>query len=326
MFKPENIYAAYRPLYLISKIIGLMSFSIKNHNGIRRQKFSLLSATYCFSMTIFMIYREVFLVKNLLHIKHLKSVLKTTWTIETITCNFTSSMFFILCIFNRRKIFDIFIRIAKFDEMIKLPLNSYKRTFSFVMCQIFFYFLYLGSLGVLTVLDVGFSYSEWLSYIGIINNVTVIVLVDTEIFNFMLLFKQRFNAINTNLIKFSEHRDISKQYYHEASTISGIIRMKYFDEIPVIEVHSLTKLYDQLFDLCEETNSAYSMHILLTVTMKFIAIIFSVYLQLLRILKYHTGCYNGRYVETIMVGTLCWNILQLFILLWSCKIASQEVS
>ena len=326
-FETINIYYAYKPLFLLARLIGVMPFQIESQNGVRLVKLSLLSVCYSLIMTIFMLFRKYHLVLHLMRIDHLKSVFHTTSILEIITCNITSGLFFILNILNRAKIIRIFAMLAQFDEQIKFPLSSYRRSFIFVVGQLCFHFVYMGSIGIVNVMNTSLSHHNLIKYVSVMSNVLIIILVDLEILNFMLIFSQRFKVIN---LKLTEFININPTILRNTSKLpltllSDVINVKSFQRMSHMKFSYIATLHDRLCDICEIANSAYSIHILLNLTVKFIAIIFMFYFRLLRLLRYNTGPCGDPYEDVMMVATLCWNILQVFLLLWSCKQAAEEV-
>jgi hypothetical protein len=269
-------------------------------------------------------------------IDNFESVLQTASAIEAITCNVTVSVFFLMNLLNRCKVYQIFSKLANFDEMLGGMYHTYRKSLFCVISQVGFHVIFLGSVGIAVVSDGAFNvYADLLQYISVSANFLLVLVVDLEIINLAFALKQRFSALNNHLREYMQETNfefpISKRWINKSSlsavhSIPQVIQVKSFAGMSSVKLKNLTDLHDFLCDTSALVNSTYSVHMLFDVVLKFIAIIFNVYFRLLRVINYDRGRYEDNVYEGIMVAMLFWNVLQLTALVWACKSASEEVS
>jgi hypothetical protein len=269
-------------------------------------------------------------------IDSLESVLQTASTIEEFTSNVTVCIFFFFNLINRRKVYQTFFKLSTFDKIIGNMYLIYRQSLLIVIAQMSFHMIFLGSVGIVSIINGGFKfYTDLLRCISFGSNFLIVLVVDLEIINLVFALKQRFCAINS---RFSEYisetnfefpirkRCANRSPLFVVHSVPKLIQVKPFVEVPLLKLKNLTDLHDFLCDIAELVNSTYSVHMLFNVMLKFIAIIFNVYFRLLRVLNYDRGRYEDHVYEGIMVAILCWNVMQLTALVWTCHSACEEVS
>jgi hypothetical protein len=283
-------------------------------------------------MLIVLIARQMLFIRDLYTIDNLESVLQTASAIEEITSNVAVCVFFLFNLVNRRKVYQIFFKLATFDKILGDMCHTYRQSLLSVISQMSFHIIFLGSVGIVSISNGGFNvYADLLRFISLGSNFLIVLVVDLEITNLVFALKQRFCTVNS---RFSEYIgetnfefSIPKRWVNTSSlcfvhSVPKFIQVK----SSLLKLKNLTDLHDFLCDISELVNSTYSVHMLFDVVLKFIAIIFNVYFRLLRVLNYDRGKYEDNVYEGIMVAMLCWNVLQLTALVWACQSASEEVS
>lgn len=336
IFEVLDIYSVAKPILCLSKLLGLAPFVTEGNIGSRKLRLSFLALTYTLIILTAHLSRQVFFFWNLYSTENLESLLQTASAIEAITCIVTVSVFFLMNLLNRRKVYQIFSKLAKFDELSGDMYHKYGKSLFCVTAQVGFHIIFLSSVGIAAISNGTFNvFADLIQCISVSANFLVVLLVDLEIINLALALKQRFSALNNRLSEYIEKTDhefpVSKRLVNRSSLssvhiIPQIIQVKSFAGISSVKLKNISNLHDFLCDISVLVNSTYSIHMLCGVVLKFIAIIFNAYFRLLRVINYNRGRYEDNVYEGIMVAMLCWNVLQLTALLWACKSASEEVS
>ncbi|XP_021930648.1 putative gustatory receptor 28a isoform X1 [Zootermopsis nevadensis] len=283
-------------------------------------------------MLITLVARQLLFVRDLYTIDNVESVLQTASAIEEITSNVAVCVFFLLNLINRRKVYQIFFKLATLDKILGGMCATYKQSLLSVIGQMCFHFIFLGSLGIISVSNGGFNvYGDLFRFISIGSNFLVVLVVDLEITNLVFTLKQRFCIVNS---RFSEcigktnfeipnpKRWDNTSILYMDNSVPKFIHVK----SSLLKLKNLTDLHDFLCDVSALVNSTYSVHMLFDVMLKFVAIIFNVYFRLLRVLNYDRGRYEDNVYEGIMAAVLSWNVLQLTALVWACQSASEEAN
>jgi hypothetical protein len=335
-FEALDIYSVAKPVFWLSKFLGLAPFVTEGNIGSRKLRLSCLALIYSLIMLIAQLSRQVFFMWNLCSFNNLESLRQTATTIEAITCNVTVSVFFLMNLLNRRKVYEVFSKLANFDVLSGDMHQTYRKSLFCVIGQVGFHIIFLSSVGITAIKNGALNvYADLLQCISVSVNILLVLVVDLEIINLAFALKQRFSALNNRLSEYVEETDyefpVSKRWIKKSSlssvhTIPQVIQVKSFAGISSVKLKNISDLHDFLCDTSVLVNSTYSIHILFDVVLKFIAIIFSVYFRLLRVINYNRGRYEDNVYEGIMVAILFWNILQLTALVWACKSASEEVS
>lgn len=336
VFEVLDIYSVAKPIFSLSKLLGLAPFVTEGNIGSRKLRLSFLALIYSLIMSAAQISRQVFFIWNFYSTDNLESLLQTASAIEAITCSVTVSVFFFMNLLNRCKVYQIFSKLAKFDELSGDMYHRYGKSLFCVTAQVGFHIIFLSSVGITAISSRAFNvYADLLQCISVSANFLVILVVDLEIINLAFALKQRFCALNNRLSEYTEKTDhefpVSKQSVNRSSlsavhNIPQIIQVKPFVGISSVKLKNISDLHDFLCDTSVLVNSTYSIHMLFDVVLKFIAIIFNVYFRLLRVINYNRGRYEDNVYEGIMVAMLFWNVLQLTALMWAYKSASEEVS
>lgn len=336
IFEVLDIYSVAKPILCLSKLLGLAPFVTEGNIGSRKLRLSFLALTYTLIMLTVQLSRQVFFFWNLYSTDNLESLLQTASAIEGITCSVTVSVFFLKNLLNRRKVCQIFSKLAKFDELLGDMYHTYGKSLFCVAAQVGFHIIFLSSVGIVAISNGTFNMNaDLIQCISVSANFLVVLVVDLEIINLAFALNQRFSALNNRLSEYIEKTchefPVSKRWVNRSSLsavhiIPQIIQVKSFAGISSVKLKNISNLHDFLCDISVLVNSTYSIHMLSGVVLKFIAIIFNVYFRLLRVINYNRGRYEDNVYEGIMVAMLCWNVLQLAALMWACKSASEEVS
>jgi hypothetical protein len=317
-------------------LLGLAPFVIDGNTGSRKLRLSCLALLYSLTLLTALISRQLFFVWNLYSTDNLESVFQTASAIEAITWNVTVSVFFLMNLLNRSKVYKIFSELSNFDGLLGDMHHTYRKSLFCVIAQMGFHILFLASVGIAVISNEAFNiYPHLLQCISVTANVLLVLVVDLEIINLASALKQRFSALNSRLNECVEKTDfelpVSERWTGKSSifavhSIPRIIQVKSLSGICSVKLKNLSDLHDFLCDTAVLVNATYSVHMLFDVVLKFIAIIFNVYFRLLRVVNYTRGRYEDNVYEGIMVAMLFWNVLQLTTLVWACKSAAEEVS
>jgi hypothetical protein len=146
---------------------------------------------------------QVFFIWNLCSTENLESLLQTASAIETITCSVTVSGIFLMNLLNRCKVYQIFSKLAKFDELLGDMYHTYGRSLLYVTAQVGFHVIFLSSVGIAAISNGAFNeYTDLLQCISVSANFLVVLVVDLEIINLTFALKQRFSALNNRLSEY----------------------------------------------------------------------------------------------------------------------------
>lgn len=335
IFEVLDIYSVAKPVFCLSKLLGLAPFVTEGNIGSRKLRLSCLALIYSLIMLVAQLSRQVFFMWNLCSVDNLESLLQTASAIEAITCSVTVSGFFLMNLLNRRKVYQVFSKLANFDESLGDMHHTYRKSLFIIIAQVGFHIIFLGSVGIAAINNGALKvYADLLKCISVSSNFLLVLVVDLEIINLAFALKQRFSALNNLLSEYVEETayelPVSKRWINKSlssvHTIPQIIQVKSFAGLSSVRLKNISDLHDFLCDTSVLVNSTYSIHMLFDVVLKFIGIIFSVYYRLLRVINYNSGRYEDNVYEGIMVAILFWNVLQLAALVWACKSASEEVS
>jgi hypothetical protein len=332
--KTHDLYSVIKPLLYASKAVGVAPFVLEGEIGNRRLRISAPAVMYSVLLLSILLGRQIFLIREIIFFD-LETVFKTAAVIETLTYSISTSGFALMFLLKSTKMNRILHKLSLFDELIGGMERSYNSAILLLIGQMCLHLVVVVSLTITVIAYVGFE--AFVNFIGrsaTVNNLPIILIVDTQLLNIILLLKQRFSAVNLKIADYLNENQITfsirpRNNKVAVSLITFIPKVTLMDsslDLPFKRLQHLKNLHDFLCDISELVNCTYTVHMLLNVMLKFIAIVFNIYFRLLRVLKSDKGQYNDDVWEWVMTGMLGWYVLKLSAVVWACTSTSREVS
>jgi hypothetical protein len=332
--KTHDLYSVINPLLYASKAAGVAPFVLEGDIGNRRLRISRPAVMYSILVLLILLGRQIFLIREIIFFD-LETVFKTAAVIETLAYSVSTSGFALMFLLKGPEMYKILHKLSLFDELIGGMDKSYNSALLFLIGQMFSHLLVVLLLSVTVSVYAGFmTFVNFVGRSATVNNLPIILIVDTQLFNIMLLLKQRFSVINLQImdcinkrhVTFSVRRSNNKVADSLITYVPKVTLMDCSHQLPCQRLQRLKKLHEYLCDISELVNCTYAIHMLLNVMLKFIAIVFNIYFRLLRVLKSDKGQYNDDVWEWVMTGMLGWYGVKLGAIVWACTSTAQEVS
>jgi hypothetical protein len=331
--KALDLYSTIKLLLYASKALGVAPFVLEGEIGSRKLRISRPAVIYSVIILLMLLGRQIFLIREILF-SQFEAVFKTTAVIETLTYSISTSGFALMFLFQSNNICRILHKLSLFDELVPGMEKSYKPALLLLIAQMCLHSAIFFTLGLFVSAYTGFlNFLYFVINSAAANDFPIILIVDTQLFNIMLLLKQRFSTINLKITECLNENQIkfSVQLPNNVTVplITHIPKVSVTEmslEISRKRMKRLRNVHEFLCDISELVNRTYAIHMLLNVMLKFIVIVFNVYFRLLRVLKSDKGQYDDDVWEWVMTGMLIWNVSKLSAILWACSSTTQEVS
>lgn len=332
--KTHDLYSVIKPLLYVSKAVGVAPFVLEGELKNRRLRISGPAVVYSVLVLLILLGRQISLIREI-YLFDLETVFKTAAVIETVTYSISTSGFALMFLLKRTDMYKILHKLSLFDELFGDMERSYNSALLFLIGQMCLHLVVVLTLSITVSSYVGLiTFIDFVGRSATVNNLPIILIVDTQLFNIMLLLKQRFFAVN---LKITDHLNENHNTFSirprnskvAVSLITQIPKVTLMDssfDLPCERFQYLKNLHEFLCDISELVNCTYAIHMLLNVILKFIAIVFNIYFRLLRLLKSDKGQYSDDVWEWVMTGMLGWYVLKLGAIVWACASTAREVS